>query len=109
MNTQRKSLLFIKLITIVLSAFFFCSSVDAADQIITGELEAYTQRNVKVDGWYYFLCQDMKEAEHEGIWVLNKKGEEIGYENIDSALEVKIHINKEKNCVWKIKVLKFSQ
>lgn len=84
-------------------------SVFAASKIVKGSLDDYSQTGIKVAGWYYTICGDLGYPEHEGIWVLDNKGEEIDFDDLEAALEVKIYIDNEKNCVWKIIVTRFNE
>jgi hypothetical protein len=83
----------------------------AADKIVEGVLEEYTASSVKVAGWHYHICKDkdLDNPEHKGIWVFDMKREEISFDDLSGALEVKIYIDQAKNCVWKIHVLKFTE
>jgi hypothetical protein len=110
MNCTTINLFIIKMIVFLILFISGSAGVsESSDLIIEGELEAYTQRSVKVKGWYYFLCPQKKESENKGLWVYNPNGQEIGYENMSGALRVKVYVKKNKNCVWKIKVLEFAR
>ena len=92
--------------------FFFGTGIPAAfaeSKIVKGRIDEYSQTSIKVAGWYYSVCSNSGNPEHEGIWVIDKKGEEIDFDDLEAALEVKVYIDKAKNCVWKIIVLKFKE
>lgn len=110
MKVHQKGLLMIKFLIIALTLSSLSIPGETADKKVKGTLEEYTERSVKVDGWTYYLCEeeDMEQIEHTGIWVMNKKNEEVGYGKISGAREVTLFVKKDKRCVWKIKVHRFA-
>jgi len=43
------------------------------------------------------------------MWVLNERGEEITFNSLSTAEEVKLYILQEKNCVRVIQIIKSFQ
>jgi len=69
------------------------------DNVITGPMSEYSNIWIIVNDIRYPLCKNVK--------VFNPRNRLMNYKNIDAALEVKLFENK--NCVRKIKVLRFAQ
>ena|SRR3990172_4421038 len=82
-----------------------------ANNKITGQLQEVTDRTVKVNNSTYYICTDseINNPEHKGMWVLNERGEEITFNSLSTAEEVKLYILQEKNCVRVIQIIKSFQ
>jgi hypothetical protein len=69
------------------------------DDVITGNMDDFSERLIYVDGIGYRFCDKVK--------IFNPGNRLIQLENIEAATEVKVFVNK--GCVRKIKVLQFAQ
>ncbi|GBE05028.1 hypothetical protein BMS3Abin10_00647 [bacterium BMS3Abin10] len=72
------------------------------DEIITGNVSEYSKNNITLDGaGYYNLCRALK--------VFSENGRDLSFKDLDQAEQVKIFLNRSRNCVRKIKFLRSAQ
>jgi len=73
----------------------------ANDEVITGDVNNYSENTITLDGaGYYSFCR--------GVKVFSKNGATISFKDIDAAERAKIFIDKNRNCVRKITILRFA-